>query len=163
MGLPTLEPIRDGRKENQPHETTANSSNEHNGHNVHFVQHAVAHRRKAVSKASPHLQMDRTGTFHWVPRPLAGALYLSAEEAFRRRFRNHFVGCIVANRQSLPLGLFNFVAPLRLLSIPEHELRDVVFVGEGWLHRERSLSDRALPARVHCGRVAAEPHNAVRH
>ena len=64
---------------------------------------------------------------------------MTAEQAFRRRFRNHIVVCVLANRQSPPLGLCNFVAPLRLLSIPEHELRDVVFVADaGFIENEAS-------------------------
>ena len=70
-------------------------------------------------------QVDRSGTFHWVPhnQSLASTIIISKEQCRKHNFKGHIVVCVLANKHSPPVGLTNFLMPLRLVSIPRHELK----------------------------------------
>lgn len=82
-------------------------------------------------------QLDSSGLLHWCAWLSDEQLFLSPEEASLLKFEDHIVLCVVGASDASPLGLCNFVMPLRHASIPAPELRQIVIIGESaYLRRE---------------------------
>ncbi|CAH8611456.1 unnamed protein product [Schistosoma mattheei] len=75
-------------------------------------------------------QVDRTGSFHWVPDiPLTRAT-LSPNQAASLNFNRHFLVCVAGKSTNGPLNLENFIMPLRF---HWQRVRDIVILGDSHL------------------------------
>ncbi|CAH8642082.1 unnamed protein product [Heterobilharzia americana] len=83
------------------------------------------------TRCQPHIpQIDRTGSFHWVPdMPLTRAT-LSPNQAASLNFSKHFLVCVAGKSTNGPLNLENFIMPLRF---HWQHVRDIVILGDSHL------------------------------
>ncbi|KAM6965342.1 calcium-activated potassium channel subunit alpha-1-like [Aplochiton taeniatus] len=81
--------------------------------------------------------LDSTGMFHWCTPFSLEDVTLTRESASRLNLKDHVVACVFGDRRSTPLGLGDFMMPLRASSLTGAELRTVIFLGDcDYLSRE---------------------------
>uniref|UniRef100_G1RNE6 Potassium channel subfamily U member 1 n=1 Tax=Nomascus leucogenys TaxID=61853 RepID=G1RNE6_NOMLE len=82
-------------------------------------------------------QLDSSGMFHWCKPTSLDKVTLKRTGKSKHKFRNHIVACVFGDAHSAPMGLRNFVMPLRASNYTRKELKDIVFVGSlDYLQRE---------------------------
>ncbi|XP_011542726.1 potassium channel subfamily U member 1 isoform X1 [Homo sapiens] len=82
-------------------------------------------------------QLDSSGMFHWCKPTSLDKVTLKRTGKSKYKFRNHIVACVFGDAHSAPMGLRNFVMPLRASNYTRKELKDIVFIGSlDYLQRE---------------------------
>lgn len=73
---------------------------------------------------------DFTGMFFWQPKRPVDDAVLSIHDASNKNLQHHVVVCVFGDPDSPPIGLRNFVMPLRSSNRSPFQLKPIVFVGD---------------------------------